>query len=142
MTYELCDCESRPEAHWKFDEYEDWMMFTITRAIFTSAMKRDHPVPEGTSGTVALEGNTLLLLCLNSLWHVGALQDDPEMIRRVHGEFELRPWTDFAGSWRCARPFLQPHPEHEGVLWHPRLEEVRRIECEEGGCAIVLPERR
>lgn len=135
-SYELCRCGLRPEKHWKLAGFETWAVFLVTRGLFTSETMRERLRHPGDSAVESWESLSLATEMLQQIWHTGGLEDDPERFRRVRAEFDTGRFKDFAGAWTTARSLFVPHPQAEGALWHPRLEEVRRIECDEGGMAF------
>lgn len=140
--YQLCECGSRTEPHWKFDDFEHWMVFLISRGISSQAIFHKLTRP-GTDEADQMRWETLHLWmkCLYSIWHVGGLQDDGDYIRRMMGEFELRTWTDFDESWRRVRALLDTHHDHERALTHKKLERVRHLECAKGQWQVKLPKK-
>lgn len=131
--YTLCNCEGRPEPHWKFDEAEHWMIYLASRGVTTHDLLTKTMMTQldpTASNTARFESVWLLIEILQSIWHMGGVMDDPEYVRHMLGEFEIRKWENFDLSWRGVRRLLEPHPAVEGALWYPPLEKVRAEECD------------
>ncbi len=139
--YQLCECGARPEPHWKFEDLEHWMIFTVTRGLYTPGFVHKKLGRKGDSAEIAYQTYNLWSRCLNSIWHVGGLMDDGEHLRRMIGEHELTAWEDFDESWRRVRAQFDTHPDHERALTHKRLERIRHLECEKGVWQIKPPKK-
>ena len=128
--YRICPCLLRPELHWNIRGIETWMIFLAMRKVLTSEEMRESLSHPGDSARTRYDALRLFVILARTAWHAGGFKDDPEFIERVQGEFEKTPWRDFEDAWTTARSRFAAHPERAGILWHPRLEEIRREECE------------